>query len=56
VGARGVCGEEFFRHRLPFDRSSMTDWRNRMGAERLLALLQESFTDDDLISSPRVGR
>jgi hypothetical protein len=51
-----VCGEEFFRHRLPFDRSSMTDWRNRMGAERLLALLQESFTDDDSISSPRVGR
>jgi transposase, IS5 family len=29
------CGEEFFRHRLPFDRSSMTNWRNRMGAERL---------------------
>jgi transposase, IS5 family len=37
------CGEEFFRHRLPFDRSSMTHWRNRMGAERLLALLQESL-------------
>jgi Transposase domain (DUF772) len=25
------CGEEFFRHRLPLDRSSMTRWRNRMG-------------------------
>src|SRR5580704_9065053 len=37
------CGEEFFRHRLPFDRSSMTNWRNRMGAERLQALLQESL-------------
>jgi transposase, IS5 family len=37
------CGEEFFRHRLPFDRSSMTRWRNRMGAERLQALLQESL-------------
>ena len=37
------CGEEFFRHRLPFDRSSMTHWRNRMGAERLQALLQESL-------------
>jgi transposase, IS5 family len=37
------CGEEFFGHRLPFDRSSMTHWRNRMGAERLQALLQESL-------------
>jgi transposase, IS5 family len=37
------CGEEFFRHRLPFDRSSMTHWRNRMGAERMQALLQESL-------------
>jgi transposase, IS5 family len=37
------CGEEFFQHRLPFDRSSMTNWRNRMGAERLAALLQESL-------------
>ena len=36
-------GEELFRHRLPFDRSSMTHWRNRMGAERLQALLQESL-------------
>ena len=38
------CGEEFFRHRLVFDRSSMTRWRNRMGEERLLALLQESLS------------
>jgi transposase, IS5 family len=37
------CGEEFFQHRLPFDRSSMTHWRNRMGAARLQALLQESL-------------
>src|SRR6516162_10078602 len=37
------CGEEFFQHRLPLDRSSMTNWRNRMGAERLQALLQESL-------------
>src|SRR5882724_2875626 len=37
------CGEEFFQHRLPLDRSSMTHWRNRMGEERLLALLQESL-------------
>ena len=25
------CGEEFFQHRLVFDRSSLTRWRNRMG-------------------------
>jgi IS5 family transposase len=37
------CGEEFFCHQLPFDRSSMTRWRQRMGAERLAALLQESL-------------
>jgi transposase, IS5 family len=38
------CGEEFFRHRLPFDRSSLTRWRQRMGEERLIALLQESLS------------
>ncbi|MDR2853594.1 MAG: IS5 family transposase [Burkholderiaceae bacterium] len=37
------CGEEFFQHVLPFDRSSMTRWRRRMGEERLMALLQESL-------------
>ena len=38
------CGEEFFAHRLPFERSSLTRWRQRMGAERLSALLQESLS------------
>jgi transposase, IS5 family len=37
------CGEEFFQHTLPFDRSSLTRWRQRMGEERLNALLQESL-------------
>lgn len=37
------CGEEFFCHELPFDRSSMTRWRQRMGEERIAALLQESL-------------
>ena len=37
------CGEEHFRHTAPFDRSSMTRWRHRMGAERLEVLLQESL-------------
>jgi len=39
-----LCGEEFFRHELPFDRSSMTRWRQRMGEERIAALLQESLS------------
>jgi transposase, IS5 family len=38
------CGEEFFRHRLPFDRSSLTRWRQRMGEEKLVALIQESLS------------
>jgi len=37
------CGEEFFQHKLPFDRSSLTRWRQRMGEEKLVALIQESL-------------
>jgi len=37
------CGEEFFQHALPFDRSSLTRWRQRMGEEKLAALIQESL-------------
>jgi transposase, IS5 family len=37
------CGEEFFQHALVFDRSSMTRWRQRMGEEKLVALIQESL-------------
>jgi IS5 family transposase len=36
------CGEVVFRHELPFDRSSLTRWRQRLGEEQLAALLQES--------------
>jgi IS5 family transposase len=38
------CGEEFFQHRLVFDRSSLTRWRQRMGEEKLQTLLQESLS------------
>jgi transposase, IS5 family len=38
------CGEEFFQHRLVLDRPSLTRWRQRMGEERLQALLQESLS------------
>ena len=37
------CGETFFQHKLVFDRSSMTRWRQRMGEEKLKSLLQESL-------------
>jgi IS5 family transposase len=36
------CGETHFQHALPLDRSSMTRWRQRIGAERLELLLAES--------------
>jgi transposase, IS5 family len=38
------CGEESFCHKLPFDRSSLTRWRQRLGEEQLLALIQESLS------------
>jgi len=37
------CGEQVFRHDLPFDRSSLTRWRQRLGEEQLVALIQESL-------------
>jgi IS5 family transposase len=37
------CGEAVFRHELPFDRSSLTRWRQRLGEEQIAALLQESL-------------
>jgi len=39
------CGEESFQHRLPFERSSLSRWRQRLGGEgQLSALLQESLS------------
>jgi transposase, IS5 family len=50
------CGEEFFQHRLPFDRSSLTRWRQRMGEAKLTALIQESLSvathNDDVRQQP----
>ncbi len=37
------CGEQFFRHRLPLDRSSMTRWRGRIGPDKLELLLAETL-------------
>jgi hypothetical protein len=38
------CGEEFFQHKLVLDRSSLSNWRKRMGEEKVKALLQESLS------------
>jgi transposase, IS5 family len=38
------CGETVFRHEVPFDRSSLTRWRQRLGEEQIAALLQESLS------------
>ncbi|MCB1080681.1 MAG: IS5 family transposase [Chlamydiia bacterium] len=37
------CGETFFQHDVPIERSSMTHWRKRVGDEALNMLLQESL-------------
>ena len=37
------CGEQHFRHTLPLDRSSMTRWRDRIGADKLELLLAETL-------------
>ena len=38
-----LCGEQYFRHRLVLDRSSMTRWRGRIGADQLELLLAETL-------------
>ena len=38
------CGEQYFCHRLVLDRSSMTRWHQRMGEERITALLRENLS------------
>ncbi len=38
------CGEQSFQHALPFDRSSLSRWRRRLGEEQLSALIQESLS------------
>jgi len=40
---QAFCGETHFQHQLPFDRSSMTRWRKRIGADEMELLLAESL-------------
>ena len=37
------CGEEYFQHALPIERSSMTRWREWIGPQGLEKLFQESL-------------
>lgn len=37
------CGETYFQHRFPIQRSSMTHWRQRVGERFCQELLQESL-------------
>jgi IS5 family transposase len=41
---QAFCGETHFQHKLPADRSSMTNWRKRMDGDRLEALLAETIS------------
>ncbi|MCS3928973.1 hypothetical protein M2175_004004 [Bradyrhizobium elkanii] len=41
---QSFCGELWFCHRLPVDRSSMSRWRQRLIEEQLVALIQESLS------------
>lgn len=40
---QAFCGETHFQHRLSFDRSSMTRWRQRIGSADLEAVLAETI-------------
>ena len=37
------CGEEYFQHRMPLERSGLTHFRHRVGESALETLLQESL-------------
>jgi IS5 family transposase len=37
------CGEQYFQHRLPCDPSSLVRWRQRVGADGVEKLLQETL-------------
>lgn len=40
---QAFCGETYFQHVLPLDRSSMTRWRGRIGPEKLETVLAETI-------------
>ncbi len=40
---QAFCGETYFQHELPLERSSMSRWRGRIGPDKLEAVLAESI-------------
>ena len=40
---QAFCGEIHFQHQAPFDRSSMTRWRRRIGAKEMELLVAETI-------------
>ena len=40
---QAFCGETYFQHALPLDRSSMSRWRGRVGPDKLEAVLAETI-------------
>jgi predicted transglutaminase-like cysteine proteinase len=40
---QAFCGEIYFRHESPLDRSSMSRWRGRIGPDKLEAVLAETI-------------
>ena len=49
------CGEEYFQHELPMERSSMTRWRDRIGPEGLEKVFQESLAVAHRVGALRNG-
>jgi IS5 family transposase len=47
-----LCGEDFFCHSLPFDRSSMTRWRQRMGRKSWLPRCKRACTSPPAAALP----
>jgi IS5 family transposase len=40
---QAFCGADYFQHERPFNRASMTRWRQRIGAKALECLLAETI-------------
>src|SRR3954452_9662522 len=56
---QAFCGEAFFCHVLPLDRSSLTRWRTRIGADQLEELLAETIaaaTRSEALAPERLER
>jgi IS5 family transposase len=56
---QAFCGADYFQHERPFDRASMTRWRQRIGAKALECLLAETIAvaaKTEAVSSRQLAR